>query len=109
MTEFDLFVQALRASEELPADVRLHAHEARGVGTSCFDETYLQFLEEQIRLGPRGPEWTEVLRKRRKGLHQFCGIPLLRGHIRVGRFDTSIHVDPKSKTVVFWEQLELGD
>lgn len=106
MDHFELFSQAVRDCQELPADVRAHVAKARGVKESCFDESYIEFLDEQIRLNPRGPEWTEILRRRREGLRAFCYVPLLSGHIRVGRFDTWVKVDPKRRAVVFWEQLE---
>lgn len=72
-------------------------------------ESYIEFLDEQIGLSPRGPEWTEILRRRRDGLRSFCRVPLVSGRIRVGRFDTWIKVDPERRSVVFWEQLEYDD
>jgi hypothetical protein len=109
MEHSELFSQAVRDCRELPVDVRTHVAEARGVEESCFDESYIAFLDEQIHLSPRGPEWTEILRRRREGLRSFCGVPLLSGHIRVGRFDTWVKVDPKSRAVVFREQLEYDE
>ena len=106
MEHSELFSQAVRDCQELPADVRSHVAEARGVEESSFDESYIEFLDEQIRLSPRGPEWTEILRRRRECLRPFCRVPLLSGHIRVGRFDTWVKVDPKRRAVVFWQQLE---
>ena len=106
MKPAELFIEAVRGSQDLPADVRSHAGEAQGVEESCFDDSYIQFLDEQIRLSPRGPEWTAILRRRREGLRSFCDVPLVSGHIRSGRFDTWIKIDPKTRTVVFWEQLE---
>ena len=108
MEQSELFIQVVRDCHELPADVRTHAGESRDVEVSCFDESYIEFLDTQIRLSPRGPEWTEILRRRREGLRSFCGVPLVSGHIRVGRFDTWVKVDPKHRAVVFWEQLEYG-
>ena len=102
----ELFIEAVRGCQDLPADVRSHVADARGVEESCFDESYIQFLDEQIHLSPRGPEWTAILRRRREGLHSFCSVPLVSGHIRVGLFDTWIKIDPKTRAVVFWEQLE---
>jgi hypothetical protein len=106
MNPAGIFIEAVRASYDLPSDVRSHAGEARRVEESCFDSSYIQFLDEQIRLSPRGPEWTAILRRRRDGLHSFCGVPLVSGHIRYGRFDVWIKIDPKTRAVVFWEQLE---
>lgn len=106
MKPADIFMEAVRTCQDLPADVRSHAGEARGVEESCFDASYIQFLDEQIQLSPRGPEWTAILRRRREGLRSFCGVPLISGHVRSGRFDTWVKIDPKTGAVVFWEQLE---
>jgi len=106
MKPADLFIEAVRGCQDLPAEVRNHAADARGVEESCFDESYIQFLDEQIHLSPRGTEWTEILRRRREGLRSFCSVPLVSGRIRVGRFDTWVKIDPRTRAVVFWEQLE---
>jgi hypothetical protein len=105
-TKSKLFIQAVRDCPDLPEEVRANAAEARDIRESSFDQTYMTFLDTQIQLSPRGPKWTEILRRRQEGLFPYCGVPLLSGHIRVGRFVTWVNVDPKFKTVVFWEQLE---
>jgi hypothetical protein len=105
MEDFELFRQAVQDCKDLPADVRTHVADARSVEKSRFDESYIEFLDEQIRLSPRGPQWTEVLRRRRDTLRSFCRVSLLSGHIRVGQVDTWVKVDPKRRMVVFWEQL----
>jgi hypothetical protein len=105
----ELFIEAVRSSNERPSEVRLHAHDARAVEESSFDESYIEFLDEQIRLNARGPEWREILRWRRDGLRSFCHVSLLSGHVSSGRYDTWIEVDPKKKAVVFWEQLKYDD
>jgi hypothetical protein len=105
MESTKLFIEVVRASHDLPMEVRSLANEARGVEESSFDDSYIQFLDEQIRLEARGPKWTAILRRRRKGLSSFCGVLLVSGHIRSGRFDTWIKIDPKNGVVVYWEQL----
>ena len=102
----ELFIEVVRGCQDLPAEVRNHAADASGVKESCFDESYLQFLDEQIQLSPRGPEWAVILRRRRESLRPFCGVPLVDGHIRVGGLDTWVKIDPKTRAVVFWEQLK---
>jgi hypothetical protein len=102
----ELFIDVVRNSSELPLQVRSNADQATGIQESCFDESYIQFLDEQIRLNPRGQEWTEILRHRRNGLLSFCNVPLISGRIRTDTLNTWIKIDPKKKTVVFWEQLE---
>jgi hypothetical protein len=101
MNPAGILIDAVRTSQDLPADVRSHAGEARGIEESCFDESYIQFLDEQICLSLRGPEWTTVLRRRRESLRSFCGLQLVSGHIHSGRFDTWVKIDPKTRAVVF--------
>jgi hypothetical protein len=108
MDHSELFAQAVRDCQDLPVEVRTHVANARDVEMSCFDQSYIAFLDEQIQLGPRGPEWTEILMRRREGLRPYCDVPLLTGHIRIGRFDTRIKVDPETRRVVFWEQWDYG-
>jgi hypothetical protein len=107
MDQTELFVETVRASQNVPADARSHADEARGVRESCFEESYIKFLNEQIRSNPDGSEWTEILRRRREDLRPFCDVPLVSGHVRSGRFDTWIIIEPKSQAVVHWEHLEF--
>jgi hypothetical protein len=102
----ELFIEVVRNSNELPSEVRLHAHEAQAVEESRFDESYIEFLDEQIQINARGPKWAERLRRRREGLHAFCHVTLLSGHIVSGQYDTWIKVDPKKKVVVFWERYD---
>jgi hypothetical protein len=107
MNQTELFIEIVRASQDVPADVRSHADGARGVKESCFDESYIEFLDEQIQFNSRGLEWTEILRRRRESLRLFCGVPLISGHIRSGRFDSWVMIDPKSRAVVHWEEIEF--
>ncbi len=109
MQPLELFLEVVRSSKELPADVRLHVDEASGVGETCFDESYIAFLDEQIQLSPRGPEWAEILKRRREILLPFCNITLVSGQIRSGGFIHLIKIDPKTKTIVNWEQAEYSD
>jgi hypothetical protein len=104
MLPSELFIEVVRGSEDLPQPVREHAHEASGILYGSFDESYIEFLDGQIRLGPRGVEGTKRLRQRQAGLRRFCNIPLISGHIRSGGDETWIKVDPKTKFVVYWEQ-----
>ena len=57
---------------------------------------YLDFLEEQILLGARGPEWNDVLRLRRNALKPFVGKEALM--ISIYRFpDTAtLYLEPKT-------------
>jgi hypothetical protein len=101
-----LFVEAVRAMETLPASLREHAEDVSGLEESRFDKSYIEFLDEQIRLSPRGPEWTERLKHRRAALLPFCDVTLLRGNVRVGDTGFSVEIDPKTRAVIHWEQYE---
>jgi hypothetical protein len=107
MTAMDpkpLFIAAVRAAEHLPAALRDHAIDVIGLDERTFNETYLEFLDEQIKLGARGPEWTERLRKRRAALAAYCNVPLLDGRVNVGRLDFWVKVDALTRIVVHWEE-----
>lgn len=60
--------QAIRECHDLPKDVRDRADEIQNVEWSKFDQSYIDFLDEQILLEARGPEWSERLRKRKRNL-----------------------------------------
>lgn len=106
MKRADLFIEAVRASQDVPADVRSHPGDAWDIEESYIDASYIQFLDEQIRLSPRGPEWTERLKKRRAALLPFCGVSLLRGMIRVGDTGFVVRVHPVARSVIYCEEYE---
>jgi hypothetical protein len=97
------FAAAVRKAECLPEGVRAVADQAVNVQISTFDQSYLLFLGQQIELAPRGPEWTERLKRRLAGLSGFCDRPLIDGRIAVDGSDYWIKVDPQSETLVYWE------
>ena len=104
------FIEAVRTAHQLPAWVREHADEVRGLSESRFDETYLQFLDEQIGLAEqclglssRGPQFMENLKRRRANLAPFCGVALLYGWYRLEKSEVSVRVHPETKAVVHWE------
>jgi hypothetical protein len=100
----DLFVQVVREANGLPEELRARASEASGCDESYFDESYIAFLDEQIQLSPRGPEWTERLKRRRAGLAPFCGVRLIDGHVRTEASEFWVKVDRETRQVVFWEE-----
>jgi hypothetical protein len=87
----------------LPQFVRDAAKQS-AVERHCFDQSYIDFLDTQIQLSPRGPEWTQRLRKRREGLLPFVGQQLLSSSLPVGDDDYTVEVDPQEERVVYWEQ-----
>ena len=106
MSSHALFVEAVRAAADLPTLLRDHALDVTGLEEHRFDESYIGFLDEQISLSPRGPEWTERLTRRRAALLPFCGITLLRGRVQVGEVVFTVEIDPKTRAVVHWEKYE---
>ena len=98
-----MFSQTVMNSRDLPSWAQSHVESARDVQMRVFDQSYIEFLDEQITLSPRGPEWTGILQKRRDVLLAFCDKPLINGVISAGRKHCSIKVDPESKTIVHWE------
>ena len=106
MSSHALFVEAVRAMASLPAPLREHAGDVTALEEHRFDESYIEFLDTQIRLSPRGPEWTARLVRRRAALLPFCGVTLLRGRVQVGDVDFTVEIDPKTRGVIHWEEYE---
>jgi hypothetical protein len=46
------------------------------------DTSYIEFLEEQIKLAPRGEEWNQVLKERKRALEGQVGETMVRVAIR---------------------------
>jgi hypothetical protein len=98
-----ILVEAVRKSADIPPDVRGCAENAQSVQEHSFDQSYLEFLDEQIRLCPRGPEWNERLLKRRRELARYCDRVLIRGRITIRADDYAVEVDPNTGEVVHLE------
>ena len=107
MSHHALFVEAVQAATDLPALLREHATQVRGLEECQFDYSYIEFLDLQIRLSPRGPEWTERLKRRRAALLPFCGVPFLQGRVSVGLVDYTVQINPHSRSIIHWEEYEL--
>ncbi len=101
-----IFVSAVRSHSGIPDSVKSRAESVVDLVRTTFVKTYFEFLDEQIKLCQRGPEWNEILQSRRKALFPFCGKYLLRGLIQYEGKDFYIRVDPKNKSVVHWEEYE---
>ena len=100
-----IFADVVRACDTLPESVRERAI-AASIRESLFDHTYIEFLDEQIQLSPRGPEWSDRLRQRRAALAPFCGVRLLDGHVESARDSYTIYVHPELRNIVHWELYE---
>ncbi len=94
-------------SSDLPAHVRCAASNAQAVEEHCFDDSYLEFLDQQIELNASGDAWTERLRARRANLSEYCNHTLIRGRIVVDGVDWSLEVEPETRRVVHCETYQL--
>lgn len=74
------------------------------VERGTFDESYIEFLDEQIFLGAQGPEWTARLQARREGLARWTDCPLLTIRAENTSAQFTVEVDPNSGKVVHWER-----
>jgi hypothetical protein len=99
-----LFVETVRMAESLPASLREHADDVTALEEHRFDESYIAFLDAQIRLSPRGPEWTERLKHRRAALLSFTGVTLLRGRVQIGKVEFTVEIHPETRVVIHWEE-----
>jgi hypothetical protein len=96
-------VEAVRKCTDFSPKVREQSEAVGSVEIHSFDQSYIQFLEEQIELEARGPEWTELLKRRKVNLENYADRELARCRLFMGEYDYSIDVDPISRTVIHWE------
>ena len=64
---------------------------------------YLDFLREQIELNARGPEWSEVLRRRLTALEPFVGKQLLVATFHCKPHSATLRINPETKALVHVE------
>lgn len=101
-----MFIEIVSDSQSLPPLARSHAQQAISVEESCFNESYIEFLEEQIRLSPRGPEWTARLQQRRADLQPYCRVKYVRGVIPAGSSHFSVYLIPEQRVIIHWEEYD---
>lgn len=104
-----IFVEAAKSDASLPDRLREHLADVSDLEEHRFDQTYIEFLDTQIELSPRGPEWTKRLVRRHAALLPFIGVNLLRGNVRVAGACFTVDVDPHARTVVHWEEYEVNE
>jgi hypothetical protein len=97
------FSETVLAASDLPAWVGKNVASVRGLDEKILDQSYLDFLDEQIALSPRGPEWTKVLQKRRAALAGHCGKNSISGIISEGEKNCFVKIDSESKKILYWE------
>lgn len=67
------------------------------------DRSYLEFLDQQIELEPRGPAWAAVLRARRAAIAPFVDDELLRLAIRSGEDEVVVRARESPARIVHVE------
>jgi hypothetical protein len=97
------FCQIVNAAPDLPKWVRENVDSVRGFDEKLVEQSYLSFLEQQIALQPRGPEWTKVLQRRLESLKNYCGKKLASGIVSEGEKNCFIKLSPESKKILYWE------
>ncbi|CAN5658827.1 hypothetical protein BH11VER1_BH11VER1_36420 [soil metagenome] len=106
MNSREKLIQIIRLAPNISPDVIENIESIQDVEESTFDQTYLEFLEEQISLSPRGPDWTARLLKRKDAYLPYCSVPLIRGRLDLIEKTYSIRVDPNKGNVVHIEECE---
>jgi hypothetical protein len=101
-----IFIEAIRADASLPHAVREQAAAVQGFERRILDQSYLDFLSEQIALEPRGPEWTAILTARLTAISRFRDVPTLFGCIQTPTGFCYVRVDPSSQRVIHHEEHE---
>jgi len=106
MSELADFIEALRKSTDLPAELRENAEQVKALSRTSYDQSFIDLLDTQIQSSSRAPEWTETLKQRRNALLPYCGKTLLKGRLEIGKDAYWIKVDPETQTVIYWERYE---
>lgn len=73
------------------------------VEEELFKADYLEFLREQIKLEPRGPEWGAILRRRLTALEPFANKKLITAIFFRKPDSVSLKINPKNGEVIHME------
>jgi hypothetical protein len=103
------FSKAVMECADLPWIGKERVHDALHIEEHTFDSSYIEFLDEQIRLNARGDEWSSRLRDRRRHLAPFVDQCLIRGKIPIPDGDLSIEVESASARVIHWEEYSYSE
>ena len=99
-------VEAVGDCEEMDPKVRENKNAVGSIRPSSFDESYLEFLNREIELESRGPEWSARLKVRKKNLSHYVNRELAYCRLQFGADDYSIFVEPLSGKVIHWEHYD---
>ena len=64
---------------------------------------YLDFLRDQIKLEPRGPEWTKILKKRLLALEPFVNKSIITASFHRMPYAATLKINPESGEVIHIE------
>jgi hypothetical protein len=109
-----ILIQAIRATDGLPAGMREHTDKVGVCESETFDGDYFSCLDSEMqKLSSKDPDKAEQLRKRRAALLPFRDTELLQGSIWTDDTAFNFWVDPKATTVIDWhewdkERFKLG-
>jgi len=90
---------------ELPKAVRIVLETAGQVESQSVSQSWLLWLDTQIALAARGPEWTNLYKARRRNLTDYAKTTLSRASASVGSTHAIAYIDPTTHEVIHWELL----
>ena len=96
-------VKAVSSCENLPPTAKENKEAVSSVAITLFDQSYIERLDGEIALAPRGREWNNRLMIRRDHLANYAGRELADCRLRLGSDDYWIKIDPIAGSVVHWE------
>ena len=99
-----IFLEVLRTAPEIPPDVKAAGNTVTDLRERVLDQSYLDFLDEQIQLCPRGNNWNVILTKRRTALSLLVGKRLLDGVVTTSHRSVFIKIDPLGRRLLYWEE-----
>ena len=88
---------------ELPQAVRKVLKKADQVESHSVSQSWLSWLDTQIELAARGPEWTSLYKARRSNLTEFVKTTFIEASPSVGSTHAFAFVDPTTNKVIHWE------
>jgi hypothetical protein len=90
---------------ELPKAVRKVLETAGEIESESISQSWLLWLDTQIELAARGPEWINLYKARRRNLTDFAKTTLTRASALVGSTSATAYIDPTTHEVIHWELL----
>ena len=101
--DLTIFVRAVQGADVLPTEVREAAASQDFVSRSTFDQSYLDFLQEQIEGATNNPEWSVKAKARLAALIPYRDTLTLVGFVSTTDGLWSVRVDPAKQVVIHGE------